>query len=103
MTGSLIAMMCAQGIYTAACNSAVQAGMAQSGMQQYIDQNIRKVTKEGSNLLGKELTTVLAVGIAGHRFNNGREFQKHLRSPISDGLTLGGSKNSGRIELRWNF
>lgn len=103
MAGSLIAMICAQGIYTAACNNAVQAGMTQSGMQQYIDQNVKNLTKEGLSILGEDLTTVFVVGVTGYRANNGQEFQKHLRSPISDGLTLGGSKNSGKIELRWNF
>lgn len=103
MMNSFIAMLCAQGIYTAACNNAIQAGMIQSGADQYINQNIKNVTTEGSKLLGKEFTTFFTVGVIGYRLNSGREVQKHFKSPISDSLILSGSKNSGRIELKWSF
>ena len=103
MTGSLIAMMCAQGIYTAACNNAVQAGMIQSGVDSFVSQKTREVSKLGMGVIGKEVTTMLGMGMAAYRFSNGRELSKHLRSPISDGMVLRASPTQGSIELRWGF
>jgi len=105
---SLCAGVAADGQYNIACNKAVEAGTRQYGVYQLMDRTEQKsleiATKQGSDILGKDATEVVVIGVYSYRFYKDRAVvfklpNLGLADTISNRITL----TSYTLNFQWNI